>query len=67
MKNKSKKITYITKVRLGDKVEIVECPRFCPKGHTDYSGFGAHQDKGRHADRRERKLEEKRARMGDYE
>lgn len=36
-------------------------------GHVDYSGFGVHSDKRKRNDRRNRKLEEKRARFGDWD
>jgi len=32
-------------------------------GHTDYSGYGYHDNKNRKASRRNRKIEEKRARL----
>ena len=35
--------------------------------HTDYSGYGYHEDKQRKAKRRDRKMEERRARRGEWE
>ena len=35
--------------------------------HVDYSGFGVHGDKRKRAERRDRKMEEKRARQGDWD
>lgn len=53
-------------IRMGDKKVSYETSLFAPSGHTIYSGFGCHQDKQRKAARRERKMEEKRAKLGDY-
>jgi hypothetical protein len=54
-----------TKIRLtlGNKTRTEEVNLFPPTGHNSYSGFGAHEDKERKAERRNRKIEEKRMRL----
>ena len=37
---------------------------FASKGHPEYSGYGYHESKNRKAERRNRKMQEKRARLG---
>ena len=53
-------------IRVGNRVVSYETNMFAPSGHTVYSGFGCHQDKQRKAERRNRKMEEKRAMRGDW-
>lgn len=60
MKNKA---TVKTKFTMNGKTSIIETPLFGATGHQSYSGFGFH-DKSRGAERRKRKLEEKRAQRG---
>ncbi len=54
---------YKTKFTMNGKTSVIETKMFAPTGHQSYSGFGAHESKSRKADRRERKLEEKRAKF----
>lgn len=55
MKNKA--VTK-TKFTMNGKTSVIETPMFSPSGHQQYSGFGFH-DKSRGAERRQRKMEEK--------
>jgi hypothetical protein len=62
-----KKATVKTRFNMGGKTTVIETPLFQPTGHVSYSGFGVHNDKNRNAERRVRKMEEKRVQRGDYE
>jgi|688.fasta_scaffold38063_13 hypothetical protein len=59
------KATQKSKIKLGKHSKIVEVPLFGASGHIDYSGYGAHQ-KDRRADRRNRKIEERKIQRGDW-
>lgn len=61
----AKKATSKRKLNMNGKVTEIDVPYFPPVGHLDYTGFGYHQ-KSRRQDRRDRKLEEKRAIMEDW-
>jgi capsule polysaccharide export protein KpsC/LpsZ len=60
----AKKNRAVNKIKfsMAGKTSVIEVPMFTPSGHQIYSGFGVHQ-KTRKADRRARKLEEKRAKF----
>ena len=64
MASKAKVKTIIS---MGGKTTVAESNAFPPAGHIVYSGFGAHNDKHRNAQRRNRKIEEKRAKMGVWD
>jgi hypothetical protein len=66
-KNLKKKATHKTKFTMGGKTIMIETALFQPTGHVNYSGFGIHGDKNRNAERRNRKIEEKRVMRGDWE
>jgi hypothetical protein len=59
-----KRIKQKNKVSFNGKTVTSELDVFASKGHTDYSGYGYHEDKTRKAERRSRKMQEKRARLG---
>ena len=61
------KATVKRKISLGNRSRVIETPLFPSNGQVDYSGFGAHSDKNRRANRRDRKIEEKRVCRGDYD
>jgi hypothetical protein len=67
MGKKQKKATHKTKFKMNGETTIIETNLFGSTGHITYTGFGIHEDKCRKADRRNRKIEEKRAKLGDYE
>ena len=52
------------KVSLNGKTMSYELDVFASKGHTEYSGYGYHESKNRKAERRNRQMQEKRARLG---
>jgi len=53
---------------MGNKSISAEVNVFGGGAHVDYSGFGFHEtDKSKAANRRNRKQEERRARMGNWE
>jgi hypothetical protein len=57
-----------TTIRYGNKSVTTETAVFGGGSHIDYSGFGYHEsDKDKAANRRNRKLEERRVRRGDWE
>jgi hypothetical protein len=57
-----------TTIRMGNKSISAEVNVFGGGAHVDYSGFGFHEtDKSKAANRRNRKQEERRARMGNWE
>lgn len=62
----AKKAKRKGKVTLGDNSAEYEFNPFS-NGRVDYSGFGYHNDKRKSNERRQRKLESKRARQGDYD
>ena len=59
----AKKAVHRNKLTLNGKSKTIETNMFQPSGHMDYSGFGYHEDKNRKAARRDRKMEENRARF----
>lgn len=60
------KVSKKNTIRMGNKVVSYDVPLFAPSGHIVYSGFGTHVNKARKAERRNRKLEEKRVMRGDW-
>jgi hypothetical protein len=59
----SKKIKRQGKINIGNKTHTFDMSFTIHSSHTDYSGYGFHDDKNRKATRRNRKLEEKRAKL----
>jgi len=51
------------KIHLNGKTSEFEVNRFPATGHQSYSGFGAHIDKYKTSEKRNRRLEEQRARF----
>ncbi len=54
---------HTTKFTMNGKTTTIETNIFGNTGHNNYSGFGAHESKRRKAERRDRKMEEKRAKF----
>jgi hypothetical protein len=63
----AKKAIVKTRIKFGNKTVMAESNAFPRTGHIVYSGFGVHEDKARSASRRDRKIEEKRAKMGAWD
>jgi len=62
-----KKAQLKRNIRLGDKVVTVSTNLFQGQ-HVEYTGFGYHEtDKQRAENRRARRMEEKRVKMGDFD
>lgn len=63
----AKKAVRKKTIHLGNKSISIDVNMFPRTGHTDYSGFGAHEDKNRRNTRRENKLHAKRINMENYD
>ena len=61
------KATHKNKITMNGRTSIIEFNMFPSFGHIVYSGFGVHTDKLRNANRRNRKIEEKRVKMGVWD
>ena len=54
-------------IKYGNKTHTFEVGLSLNTSHTDYSGYGVHENKIRKAERRNRKLEEKRVIRGNWD
>ena len=50
-------------IKVGNKTHTFDLSFSLNTSHTNYSGYGYHDDKERKANRRNRKMEEKRAKL----
>jgi len=63
----AKKIKRNGTIKMNGKSHTFDLSFVMNNSHTDYSGFGYHEDKQRKAQRRDRKMEERRARRGEWD